>query len=217
MPKKSKGDLRYENEETYDNFDPKKDDLEWSKMIKEKDKDKVIKNTKHNKSKESSQITNCCTENFERIFNSHPFHGFILVLVVFECFFVAGELIVNYIETHLYKGHSEPNNKTFVLSKEFFSDLTFKNASEESIPHHDQESMTLLEVLDLIFKYGSLIILLIFVIEILIKVTLVPRNCCKFFEIFDFFIVFTAFSLNMYLLIIGVVIHGLSGLLTILR
>ena len=216
MTKKSNGDIRYENEETYDNFDPKKDDLEWTKMINERDK--RVESVKL-KSKEFN--TNCCTEKFERIFNSHPFHACVLVLTVLECFFVAGELIVNYVEKNLYKGHSDFTNKTFPLSKQTYFDLSSKNVTQEAFPSEEkfnEESLKVLEVLELVCKYGGFIILLIFIVEILIKVTLVPRSCCcKFFEIFDFVIVFAAFSLNLYFLIVGCILHGLSGLITILR
>jgi hypothetical protein len=213
MPKKSSSSIEYE--ETYDNFDPKKDTDEWSQMIKERNKN--LTNTKY-KSKASN--SNCCLKTFERIFNSHSFHAIILVLIVLECFFVAGEFIVNYIQTNLSKDHSEQINKDILLSKQSDIEMINHNSTKGSIlnpGNFEQESVKILQVLELVCKYGGFIVLLIFVFEILVKITLVPKNICKFFEIFDVVIVFIAFSLNLYLLIKEIPIHQLSGMLVILR
>jgi hypothetical protein len=128
MPKKSSTSIEYE--ETYDNFDPKKDTDEWSKMIKERNTN--LTNTKY---KPKASNSNCCLKRFERIFNSHSFHAIIIILVVLECFFVAGEFIVNCIQTNLSKDHSEQTNKDILLSKQ--SDIEMINNSSTMVASPD--------------------------------------------------------------------------------
>ena len=212
MPKKQPNKNLELLEETYDNFDPQKDKGEWSEMLKKKDSANI--RTIKGKTKQD----NSCMDQCERFFNSHIFHYAIIVLVVLDCLFVIGELIIDYIEIHLSKTHNESDKSIFLVNQ---TDASHKNETDHftNASHHEHSNKLALglKILELICKYGSFTILLIFVIEILLKATLVPRSFCKFFEIFDAFVVLVSFSMNLYLLIVGVSIHALGGLLTILR
>jgi hypothetical protein len=76
----------------------------------------------------------------------------------------------------------------------------------------------LLNTLAYFLKISSLSILTVFVIEIIIKLIFDPFCLFKLIEIFDIFIVLTAFSLNLYCLIRNVYFtHSIPGLITLLR
>jgi len=189
----------------------------------------IVNNTEENAGVTKNKRT--VANSIRKILNSHRFHVIIIILVAIDCLFVAGELVIDYIEMHIAKSdnnHSifvknSEEDKSFLLTKQSDLDSAYKNATHNfNIIHHEghHESSKLakfLKILELICKYGSFSILLTFVIEICFKVVFTPKNCCKFFEIFDATVVIVSFSVNFYLLVVGVAIHALSGLMTIFR
>ena len=138
---------------------------------------------------------------------SHTFHIIVIVLVVLDCLFVAGELFIDYIELHYANAHKQKSIS-----------LIQQNHQNNSTSHHFEGKWSgMLNVLEITCKYGSFSILSLFVAEITFKFMIAPKSFLKVLEIFDAIVVFSGFSLNLYLLSSGVVIHSLTGILTVLR
>ena len=215
------GEASVDISETYDNFDPKKDAHEWSNMLNESS---TAAHTSNETGKQKSFIGK-----LRILLNSHMFHIIIIWLVVLDCLFVAGELIIDYIEIDMTKSdHSTNTNKNIFNTNERELEFMYKNATGDlQTSDHNSTNMHMhephdtlakfLKVLENICKYGSVTVLSVFVIEIVVKLLIMPKNFCKVFEIFDALVVLTSFSLNLYLLITGIIIHSLSGLITLLR
>jgi hypothetical protein len=220
-----------EKEGDYDEYnnDDLKQNISFNQEMLDEEEIIVI-NTKEN----AQVIINKRTvaNSIRKILNSHRFHVIIIILVAIDCLFVAGELIIDYIEMHIAKSDKNHSifvnnleeDKSFLLTKQSDLDLAYNNATHNSnmnhhAGHHGSRSRLarFFKILELICKYGSFSILLAFVIEICFKVVFTPKNCCKFFEIFDATVVIVSFSVNFYLLVVGVAIHALSGLMTIFR
>ncbi len=176
----------------------------------------------------------CDRKTIRDTLNSPKFHLFIITLVVLDCFFVAGELIIDYIEIHISKTHPNLHRSDLSLftanqhdmdemyenDTRISDNLSLKknNASLLNFNKHKEWSMLkTLKVLEKICKYSSFTILSIFVVDILVKLVVEPGKFLKVFELFDAIVVFCGFFLNLYLLKSNVVIHSLSGLITVLR
>ena len=167
-----------------------------------------------------------CRQTLTEISDSQKFHIFIISLVVLDCLFVAGELIIDYVEIQMFKSErtSQSTNEAFLLSKEIDLDRLFNNATQHhsafAFPGSPEPSVTLVRALkffEKVFKYGSFCILSVFVIEITFKMVISPKKFLGILNIFDSVVVFTGFFLNLYLLNGAVVIHSLASIITVLR
>jgi uncharacterized membrane protein YgdD (TMEM256/DUF423 family) len=173
----------------------------------------------------------CDRKNIRDTLNSPKFHFFIITLVVLDCFFVAGELIIDYIEIQISKTRSELKHadsaELYFTVNQHDMDQMYENDTRISdnlslnngtLFHvHKNSVHKTLKVLEKICKYSSFTILSIFVVDILVKVFIEPGKFLKVLELFDAIVVFCGFFLNLYLLKSNVVIHSLSGLITVLR
>ena len=215
-----------DNIETYDNSSNKDNQeyQEYSKMIAQqttKPKEIQIEDDEENKENVNDDSL---VGKMRQILHSHRFHIVILILVLIDCCLVAGELIIDYIEIHMAKDHnaSKGDDKSFLLTKQSDLDQAYKNATDHhhdnhGDSHHNSGFAKFLKVLELICKYGSFSILTFFVLEIIVKFIITPKNFCVCFEVFDAVVVIVSWSVNLFLLIAGVAIHALSGLLVIFR
>lgn len=215
-------------EETYDNFDPSKDHYEWSDFyLKELDNeeeamvDSSVPTTNLNGftpsfnkfeiDKEKPKLQprrdwglflrkNCKLSRIRNliraVLNSYNFTIIIIVFVVVNCLSIGGELITDYIRDVVYESKMEEETK------------------------NDFDSTTIgafFIILEDFFKYTSLAILGLFVVEIVIKFIFVTKKFSKFNQLFDSFIVFIAFFLNLFLLNKKNHIHSVTGLITLIR
>ena len=168
--------------------------------------------------------TGCDKSKLRSILNSPKFHFFIIALVVVDCLFVAGELIIDYIEIHISKTNTHNFDEFYFKANTRDMDLMYENVTTNQtlspsnfVSKSNLSTMKTLKVLEKICKYSSFTILTIFVVDILAKVLIEPRKFLKILELFDAIVVFSGFFLNLYLIKSNVVIHSLSGLITVLR
>ena len=167
----------------------------------------------------------CSKTNIQLLLNSPKFHFFIIALVVLDCLFVAGELIIDYIEIHIYSKTNSHSDEIFFKANPRDMDLIYENVTSflsnrttlDLVSRPNFSVTRTLKILEKICKYSSFTILTIFVVDILIKVLIEPKKFLKLFELFDAIVVFSGFFLNLYLINSNVVIHSLSGLITVLR
>jgi hypothetical protein len=216
MSNKNKYDESYE---TYDNhFDKNAKNQEKLKMMTQ-EQIKTDDDGDDHEVERKIVNKNSVLEKVRNILNSHRFHTIIIILVVVDCCLVAGELIIDWIEIHLEK-ESVNDDRKFLQTKKSHLDTAYRNLTDAHSHHDDTHKSGVaqfLKTLELICKYGSFSILSFFIIEIAIKAVVMPKNCCKFFEVFDAFVVIVSWSMNLFLMIVGVAIHALSGLMTIFR
>lgn len=170
----------------------------------------------------------------KRVLNSHEFHVSVIVLVIIDCFVLTAELIIDHLNDALLKDPAVfvSSEKSTNSSHSTIDAMTASKKHAEFNHHsgggggggefgHSRSGFgawgPFFHMLEEIFKYTSLIILSIFVIEIFLKLIFIPRTFCKCLEIFDAFIVISSFSLNLYLLNKKHHIHSITGLITFLR
>lgn len=152
----------------------------------------------------------------KRVLNSHDFHVSVIVLVIIDCFVLTAELIIDHLNDTLndsIEHHAVKSNTTHLTT------LMPRH-------HHDDDESELrgfgawgpfFHILEEFFKWTSMIILTIFVVEIILKLIFIPRTFLKILEVFDAFIVVTSFLLNLYLFNKKHHIHSITGLITLLR
>lgn len=160
----------------------------------------------------------------KKVLNSHKFHTVVLILIVLDCFFVTAELVIDHINEFLRDAKADllkncPKNTT-----EHAVEHTTEHATEHSSDYEDEQLESgfgrwgpYLHVLEETFKYMSLAILCLFIIEIIIKLIFTPKSFLKILEIFDVFVILVSFSLNIYLFNKKHHIHSITGLITMLR
>ena len=95
--------------------------------------------------------------------------------------------------------------------------LESKTEDENNNYEFDKSVYSVLECIERMCKYGSLVILTIFAIEMMIKIFYVSTVFKNFLEILDIFIVNISFGLNILLLYKRSEIHSITGLIIILR
>ena len=61
----------------------------------------IVNNTEENARVNTNKRT--VANSIRKILNSHRFHVIIIILVAIDCLFVAGELVIDYIEMHIAK------------------------------------------------------------------------------------------------------------------
>lgn len=154
---------------------------------------------------------------------SHWFHTSVVILVIIDCAVLTAELIIDHISDTLKE--SQNKSKTSAISNIHHhsdSNNTTDVAKYLDIHHDDHASgfgswAPFFHTLEEIFKYTSLVILTIFVIEIILKLIFIPKTFKKPLEIFDAFIVVISFGLNLYLFNKKHHIHSITGIITMLR
>jgi hypothetical protein len=82
---------------------------------------------------------------------------------------------------------------------------------------YEYQLFNILHPIELVFKYGALTILCLFIVEILIKLFVDPKILLKKLEILDMFIVIASFIINTFIIVRNIHVHSVSSLLTILR
>lgn len=140
------------------------------------------------------------------VLNSREFHISVIVLVIIDCFGLTAELIIDHLNDVLL-------------------DMNSKKTSNLTDHHHDIHRepsgfgpwAPYFHFLEDIFKYTSLVILSIFLVEIALKLLFTPLNFCKILEVFDALVIIVSFSLNLYLLNKKHHIHSITGLITMMR
>lgn len=206
--------------EIYDNFNPNTDNYEFKTQSSRILKGDAEEETENNEEVKTTKAG--FRHTIKEILNSRAFHIIIIVLVVLDCLFVCGELLIDYLEIYLTSSNHHTDNKKFLehMPADFYSlDQNSTTNHTNSVSEHylNHNLLEFLKVLENIFKYGSITILGIFIIEIVLKIIFAPKNFCKPLEIFDAIIVIIGFTLNIVLLHLHVVIHSLSGIITVLR
>lgn len=150
-----------------------------------------------------------CLKKFRNMLKSNCMNAIIIVLVVFECLSVAGEISIDYIDLRLTENYHKYKLNQTILQL----DLLKYNLD---LSEYDYHSYLLL--VQHIFKFICIIIQFIFVIEILVKFIFIPKIFfCKLIELLDAIIVFSTVSLNLYLFYQRHYIHSITGILLILR
>jgi hypothetical protein len=143
--------------------------------------------------------------------NSHQVHIAIIVLVIIDCLCVSFELLIYEYEKITNPKIDCPNSSTF---KEHLN----KTSGEHHELNHSHNFHLFLEVIEEILKYTSLTILSIFVLEILLKLILMPNIFVKSkWEIPDAIVVLLSFSLNIFLLFKQNEMESIAGLIALLR
>lgn len=151
--------------------------------------------------------------------NSHKFHVSVIVLVIVDCFVLTAELIID----HLNDALKDPNFSNDKKDSSMSHNLTdHSHSSQDSHNSHEKSSGfgsygPLFHVLEEVFKYTSLTILSIFVVEIILKLIFIPKIFTKPLEIFDALVVIVSFALNLYLFNKKHHIHSFTGLITMMR
>ncbi len=168
-------------------------------------------------------------------FNKQQFHFAIIILVVIVCLLIAGEIVIENVKLSIKisnnsntissnrnrNGNSLNNNDHHHVVNDYPFHFALESKMEEDNNNDfefDKSVYSVLEGIEKMCKYGSLVILTIFVIEIIIKIFYVSniyRN--NFLEILDIFIVNISCGLNMLLLYKKSDIHSITGLIIILR
>jgi hypothetical protein len=148
-----------------------------------------------------------------QLLNSHKFHTLIIVLVCIDCLIVTAELIIEAIDKSLQDQARMNNYKSFL---QLLKDMQVHKTLIESSQQHQKMHLILVK-LETILKLMSFSILALFIVEILVKLILVPRNFLRFLEIFDAFVITMSFGVNLSLLIAKNDLYIFTGLFTILR
>lgn len=234
-----------EKEEIYDNFDPSKDRYEWSPMcenwqvewdskveswttelasplnlkasssdilkfdlfqkpIKKTRKLNLIFNEKNNKKKglffkcqTLKHANSIIKKKLKFLVNSIRFHLVVILLIIMNCLAISGEVITDYIERVFY----------------------YTRMTNESLSEFKSTTIgTALSLFEQLFKYLSLTILFIQVLEIGLKLAFSPRIFAQLLELSDLLLVFCTFALNFYLFNKSDHhVHSVTGLIIILR
>jgi hypothetical protein len=163
------------------------------------------------------------------LLSSNKFQIMIVVLVIIDCLFVAGELILESI-------HSSPHDKrTVIKTSDIIKWCLNNNRSSESSPKNefyildhsssggsggdsvDHDPHYVLTFFETLFKYGSFGILSLFIVEILAKLIFSPGKFLHLLEVFDSIIISVSFGLNLFLFITQKDLYIFTGIITILR
>ena len=189
-------------------------------------------NLRDNKKKENEKKKGCYKK-MGTLLESHTFHIVIIVLIVIDCMCVLGEIFIDYIDivvntvpktmqhsSEISQNHNHNHNE-IELKTNNHSSLSSSSSHQHQHGEHRFLHPSIHEAFELMeefFKYLSLIILTLFMIELVLKLTFIPRIFLKHkLEIMDAFVVVISFVVAISLVRVKHVIHSFSGLLTILR
>lgn len=137
--------------------------------------------------------------------------------MIIESIFVFGEVVINDIQSIML-----PNldtSRTVYLGSLCLKFNKTINPTKKNLIQlcYEYQLFNILHPIELVFKYGALTILSLFIVEIFIKLFVDPRILLKKLEILDAFIVITSFTINTFIIVRNIHVHSVSSLLTILR
>lgn len=127
---------------------------------------------------------NTCKNQIVKFLESHLFHKLVVLLVVIDCLCASLEFTLESIEKHFITNHE---SKLSELNQTLIQHDSHGNHSSNEIDHNHQSSKhghrqahLLFHILEMIFKYTSISILCMFVVEIIVKLIFTPRVFIKY-------------------------------------
>jgi len=137
----------------------------------------------------------------EKFLESHLFHKLVVLFVVIACLCFSLEFTLDSIEKIFITNHEiklNELNQTLIQhdshGHHHGSNVTDHN--HHSSKHDNHQAHLIFHVLEMIFKYTSITILGMFVVEFIVKLIFTPRVFIKVWEILDALVVVISFGLN---------------------
>lgn len=141
----------------------------------------------------------CLSNMVKNVINSIKFNVVVIILVVLDCFAIAGEVIFDYIERVFYES---------------------RLAEDETRSEFESTTIgAMFGSLKSFFKYSNMVILAVLCLEIFIKIVFSPKRITRLIELFDFSVVIFTFGINLYLFNKNDSknVHSVIGLIILLR